>query len=196
MLRSIGRLFAAGAVCVLVLGIAFLAFQLRGDTGRAATNGNANLGAQVSAQPTTGSPFQTPPAAVETPAPTVGIDTSPGITAVKPQAVAGPSGARITEADVTAYLQTHASTHTAPGAITSIPSVLFLTNQEAAKQFTWYDFHRAPNSPVCIAIVHGNFTADGPPGYPDRVGSTDYVIFDATTGNLLGDSLQVDGVAP
>jgi hypothetical protein len=133
------------------------------------------------------------PTASDAATPSGDIDDTPGVVAVTPLGTPGPSGARITADSVRTYLQTHAA---APGQTTDIPSVQFLTNQEAAMQFTWYEGNRAPNSLICIATVLGRFTVDGPPGYPDRVGSIAYVIFDAVTGNLLGDSVQVDGLAP
>jgi hypothetical protein len=133
------------------------------------------------------------PTASDAATPSGDIDDTPGIAAVTPLDTPGPDGARITAESVRSYLQTHAA---APGQITDIPNIQFFTNQEAAKHFTWYEGNRSPNSLICIATVLGHFTVDGPPGTPDRVGSTAYVIFDAVTGNLLGDSVQVDGLAP
>lgn len=196
MLRRVGRLVAAGALCVVVLGVAVLAVQLRGNGSGGAIDNGANFGAQVNSNPTAGSSVDTPPPAAGSATPSSEIVNSPGIPAVVPQMTPSASGAWITTEAVTAYLQTHASIHTAPSSITDIPGVQFLTSQEASKKFTWYELNRNPSSLVCIATVRGHFTADGPPGYPDRVGSTDYVVFDAVTGNLLGDSLQLDGVAP
>lgn len=187
MARLPARIIVVCTAVLTVAALAIFAFHLIGDSGSVPA---VAAGRQDTSQ-TSPSLVATPLAA--TPSATV-YANAPGIPAITPHETGATSGARFTEADVIAYFQKSGEMHADSTQPVTVAKVQFLTVAEATKQLDW-GYNRSPDALVCIVTLHGHFSVDGPPGYPARVGSTDYVIFDGTTGNLLGDSVQVSGVA-
>jgi hypothetical protein len=114
----------------------------------------------------------------------------PGVPAIPVKSATGP-GPNFAVADVAAYVSTTLMAYQTPG---SAPKQLvraeFLTAAEVSQRLHGFD-GRPPETLMCIAYVHGDFTvtARGTTGKYVTAHFTDgWQLFDAVTGNLLVDS--------
>jgi hypothetical protein len=69
-----------------------------------------------------------------------------------------------------------------------ITSVRFMSARSACVE-TGRAIGRPDDALVCLIILRGDFAFAGPPDV-HGVGNTEYLVFDATTGNLIGISLS------
>ncbi len=114
----------------------------------------------------------------------------PGVPAIPVKSATGP-GPNFTSADVAAYVSTTLMAYQTPG---SAPKQLvraeFLTAAEVSQRLHGFD-GRPPETLMCLAYVHGDFTVTmlGTSGkYVTTHPTEGWQLFDAVTGNLLADS--------
>jgi len=71
-----------------------------------------------------------------------------------------------------------------------ITAVRFMSARSACVE-TGRPATRPDDALVCLVTLRGDFAVtDGPPGVHHAAGNTEYLLFDATTGNLIGISLS------
>jgi len=114
----------------------------------------------------------------------------PGVPAIAVKSSTGP-GPNFTVVDVAAYVSTTLMAYQTPG---SAPNQLvraeFLTAAEVSQRLHGFD-GRPPETLMCLAYVHGDFTVTmlGTTGkYVTSHPTEGWQLFDAVTGNLLAES--------
>lgn len=121
----------------------------------------------------------------------------PGITAIRPShsgTVQAPEQPAVSAEDIRAFISTTPPSYwdrtSPPPTITSIE---FMSATEVSKRFA-DSLLRPPETILCVVTLAGRFIVPAPPtGTIDRfamAGTSSVLIFDATTGNWLMESVQ------
>ena len=125
-----------------------------------------------------------------TPANAGPVTNPTGIKAIAPKGLTGSSTPAFSVQDVQDYVATHQTLETDPAKPSPvITSIQFLTGEQVNQQLG-FTTGQSENSLLCLVMMKGYFINSSPLQPTAHTNRTGFLIFDAHTGNLMGEGQQ------